>query len=467
MKRNRIFFAGAAAVLTTFLMGYVPVAEGLASVRQFAFSSQGRWILLACLGFCASGVLDDGEKKRGKIFIQGIGLSVLLWCAQWLKNTFLKKDVISVQAVLLELGALAAGTLLLLVLDVCWRRLIKEKDHEEPFSFGQVSAYRSHLMGIAIILVMAFHLKTTGVSVGRYGDWVLARGYIGVDMFMLVSGLGMIFSLSREAGWKNFMKKRLKTVLPDYLPCVFIYSLGEMYIGRCGWEMMALNLTTLSFYTGGTASFNWYIPCILVFYALTPWLFQLMKNRRFRYLWAAVWILAAYFLCRVLLIEKLGRLNIGFSRFPIYILGMLMGFAIKENWKFGWRERVSLWLAAGAFAALYIFHETKLVGIACGHWLLLEPIAFVGSVEAAFILSRLPQSAWFMRALKWMGSNSLLLFLWNVILVRYVWLFWPGYAVMNPAQRRWVGLVMLAVNFLIAACWNFLKKKLPGYKAAA
>lgn len=50
----------------------------------------------------------------------------------------------------------------------------------------------------------------------------------------------------------------------------------------------------------------------------------------------------------------LSRLNIAFSRVPIYIVGMALGFAIQENVRFGWSQRMTMWLARPCLASCIV-----------------------------------------------------------------------------------------------------------------
>lgn len=71
-----------------------------------------------------------------------------------------------------------------------------EKQLLRVSGYGLLSQYRSQLMGLAMLWVMLFHAYEL-----RFGvlllDGFRAVGFAGVDIFLLLSGMGLYVSLSR------------------------------------------------------------------------------------------------------------------------------------------------------------------------------------------------------------------------------------------------------------------------------
>lgn len=63
-------------------------------------------------------------------------------------------------------------------------------------------------MFIAIIGVVSYHLALRGIPLGR-----LNIGYIGVDIFMLLSGYGISKSIQHNT-IRRFYKNRVRRILP-------------------------------------------------------------------------------------------------------------------------------------------------------------------------------------------------------------------------------------------------------------
>lgn len=84
------------------------------------------------------------------------------------------------------------------------------------------SAYRSVLMGVAIIFIMASH------SLGRFALY----GNIGVEWFLIVSAIGQFYSLSKDDNTERYYRKRLIRLLPAYLAVAIPFFLIKYHFSR-------------------------------------------------------------------------------------------------------------------------------------------------------------------------------------------------------------------------------------------
>ncbi len=78
------------------------------------------------------------------------------------------------------------------------------------FSIKDISVYRSELMGWAILWIMMLHFTFTQIK--PFG-FIAQYGFAGVEIFMLVSGYGLYFSLEKDSRLLRFYKKRLLRIL--------------------------------------------------------------------------------------------------------------------------------------------------------------------------------------------------------------------------------------------------------------
>jgi peptidoglycan/LPS O-acetylase OafA/YrhL len=65
---------------------------------------------------------------------------------------------------------------------------------EENMNLKLLSKYRTELMGIAIFYIFLFHIYDIG-----YAYKIRSYGYVGVDIFFMLSGIGLIYS------WKKII----------------------------------------------------------------------------------------------------------------------------------------------------------------------------------------------------------------------------------------------------------------------
>ena len=63
------------------------------------------------------------------------------------------------------------------------------------FCVHEISQYRTELMGVATLLVMFGHSAANGVVMPGWMESLCGLASVGVDIFLLVSGLGLYYSL--------------------------------------------------------------------------------------------------------------------------------------------------------------------------------------------------------------------------------------------------------------------------------
>ena len=63
-------------------------------------------------------------------------------------------------------------------------------------NLSDLSRYRTELMGISAVLIMLCH-STAYIDMPLWFMYVLSLANIGVDFFLLLSGMGMWYSLSK------------------------------------------------------------------------------------------------------------------------------------------------------------------------------------------------------------------------------------------------------------------------------
>ena len=180
-------------------------------------------------------------------------------------------------------------------------------------------------MTLAIFGVVFYHLALRGIPIGR-----LNIGYMGVDVFMLLSGYGIGKSLSHNSISK-FYENRIRRILPIWVLMIFFSSLISVSggVNKLYLTDLMFNLTTLSFYFNPDLLPEWYLATLILFYALSPLLFKLEKVIG----WYGV-VLAA--IAVVGISEFSGLVNTwqyanAICRFPLYLLGIQCAISNKDN----------------------------------------------------------------------------------------------------------------------------------------
>lgn len=197
--------------------------------------------------------------------------------------------------------------------------------------YSVLSKYRSELMGAAMLWVMLFH---TGLDFGLSPlNWIRSAGFGGVDIFIVLSAVGLVASLSKkEQRFGPFMARRAIRILPAYFVVMLTYTTFSILRGSAPVSALLWNSTLLSYWVQAKGGFNWYISAIMLFYAITPLCFRCLKKTKHRELLTAAGVCAGIFLYRFLIhLDVWGHLDVAY-RVPVFFLGLLMGF-------YAWEER--------------------------------------------------------------------------------------------------------------------------------
>lgn len=210
----------------------------------------------------------------------------------------------------------------------------------------KISDARVYLMGIAMFMVILFHCNCWPFSF---------FGYWGTDIFILLSGFGICFSLQKTKSVSSFYWRRFIRIAPAAVLCgTFFYLLLPPH-RQAALAPFSLNL--------------WYIRTILIFYAISPFLYYVI--RRWEYKACALLIvsseLAAYAtpsVCAHLLQHNnpfiVATLSWSLAHLPLFVVGMALPNIAKQS-----NLRIPMWVlfcfALIGLILLSMFRECQMV----------------------------------------------------------------------------------------------------------
>lgn len=288
-----------------------------------------------------------------------------------------------------------------------------EKSHG---GYGLLSRYRGELMGLAMLGVMLFHayeLELTALPLRALRQ----MGFAGVDIFLLLSGMGICCSLRRREGEPagRYYLRRCRRLLPAFWLVVGLYSVALALAGRIGPGVILWNLSTLSYWWNIPGGFNWYISAIVALYLLAPLYYRLFRRCRQKELLT----LAVYVVCYVLyrLTWSAGLLHLldFLLRVPDFAMGFLLASYLEEGRQLNGRHRI-IWGGAalcGVAVACAWVKQPVAAPLCLAVSLALVPACLV----LGGLLDRLP-GRWLHAFLRVVGDSSLEIYLLNVIITR-------------------------------------------------
>lgn len=193
--------------------------------------------------------------------------------------------------------------------------------------FDFVLSNKKLFSGIAIILILCYHLLCTDESVSLY--WIFYAGFIGVDIFMYFSGYTLCYSFEKNT-ITRFYWRRLKRIAPLFI--VLALSISTLYVIR-GSHLTVFdwfcNVTTLSYYQLGGQFIDWYLSSLFLFYLLFPLFFKIVD----RIGWGGQ-IIVSIVICTILSIFDIPwYYGAALARVPMFMTGIQFFVMQKRNKK--------------------------------------------------------------------------------------------------------------------------------------
>lgn len=304
-------------------------------------------------------------------------------------------------------------------------------------------------MGIAMLIVMLFH--AFDIDLGY--EWLnFTRRYlfIGVDMFILLSGLGISVSMcKRKREYGEYLSARASRVLPQYFIVMIPYTIFYILYYGGSWSSLMWNSTLLSYYVRPKGMFNWYITGIMTLYAIAPAWNKVISSKKWRvpatFAGIALSILCTY---QLMVDGYWYHLDIIY-RVPIFIIGMLIGKYVYEDKKIGIGGFIAAALSA-AFGVLlfYIgYNYTAYVPPCYAFIFLVFPILLILSI----IMEHLPLGL-VRRGLRQVGNSSLEIYLLNATLFIQTTLL-RKLIRFGPSNRLYF-LIIIIINILMGIGFN-------------
>ena len=325
-----------------------------------------------------------------------------------------------------------------------------------------LSRYRSELMGVAMLWVMCFHAIDLDLGVELL-NFLRAAGFGGVDIFILLSAMGLTMSLGRrKQEFGDFMVRRLWRIMPAYLIIMIPYTVFLHFYEAVPWSSVVWNSLLLNYWVRCPGSFNWYICGAMTFYVLTPVFYGLFSKSRSRERTAALWIAVGLALCQLIMQEGYWAYVDVFYRFCTFCLGILLGFYVLQERKVGKKDAAfwAVWLVLGLFylsrsMAVRAGGEGFRLQLPLCHLFLFTTVPMCLTLCAAF--EKLPLE-WLQKPLRKIGECSLEIYLFNASIFTEVELL-RRFVHFGPSNRLYY-LIMFAVNIALGIGFHHAMEKL-------
>lgn len=183
-------------------------------------------------------------------------------------------------------------------------------------------------MGLAALCIVIFHewqpVAGAVPVVGIFESFGKKIGFFGVDIFFMLSGLGLTYAI-RKGGLLSFYWRRIKRLL------IPVLAVGLLRFFMEDWTLTRLwqDLSGYSFYTKDIYAFLWFVPAICILYLLFPFYYKLFERAGDKIAFTtgalALWFWIS--LLGVIRYDAYGFTN----RIPIFLIGILIGWMTQHK----------------------------------------------------------------------------------------------------------------------------------------
>ena len=273
--------------------------------------------------------------------------------------------------------------------------------------FRSLKENRSLIMGLAIFWVAFFHIPW--IDREPWIDCIHDVGYIGVDIFLFLSGFGACHSIEKR-GREGYLIQRAKRIFPSLMPILLVWSIVMFCIDVLNFEELFGSITLLGWWLGQSKQLNWYFSAVWMFFLLGAVLYKPVIRGKHPVFWV---IFVAWLSWVAMLLSPYHYHAEAFCRVPIFLIGMVLGRAeILGNRSEG-RLRGVLYslLPVGLVLTVIVWRSWGAVyGDAYGLWwypfILVVPGGVFLASELAHRLRRICLFSLGFRCVEWLGEAS-------------------------------------------------------------
>lgn len=197
-------------------------------------------------------------------------------------------------------------------------------------SWKSLSKFRSELMGLACLWVMLHHNVFDWPNALEPLERFALYGNLGVDIFLLLSGVGLYYAWAKKPALSDFYARRFVRLLVPYVLIAVPY-----WIWRDLWlhqGSFLLDVTQLSLPLRGVIT-TWYVPAMAGMYLLYPLIAKfLFSGDR----WTRTVVLCGAVMLGCLLFYYMDNAiydncEIALTRSAIFLIGCALGKSVKDD----------------------------------------------------------------------------------------------------------------------------------------
>ena len=237
----------------------------------------------------------------------------------------------------------------------------------KEFNLNRLSIDKPTLMGVATILILCCHAPHWCNELPDVISKPLMMGYVGVDIFLFLSGIGMFYSWttvhhsnSNKRLLKWYFRRYKRLFIPYLVISIPIYTLLCYLDGSC-WYTILENVSTLSYWKHHLGA--WFVAMLLPLYILTPLLISCLSGK-YRWIFFPILVLLCYLTAIIqndIPTNKddiISNISFIIKRLPSFFLGISIASYVKDGRKIS-LSSLYIIIVLSIFATV-VFYKFKL-----------------------------------------------------------------------------------------------------------
>jgi len=166
-------------------------------------------------------------------------------------------------------------------------------------NYNLLSKHRTKLMGFAILSILLLHFCQDVAFYNTHMSYVNRFSHIylrffssfGVDLFIIVSAIGIYYSWNKSKNLKDYIYKRInRVVIPYFMIAIPYFIVINFILHNNSFIYFIKDLFFISFFESGNSIF-WYIITIIIFYILFPLLNKIINETKCRKIYLILMII--------------------------------------------------------------------------------------------------------------------------------------------------------------------------------
>ncbi|MBQ0098562.1 MAG: acyltransferase [Oscillospiraceae bacterium] len=220
------------------------------------------------------------------------------------------------------------------------------KSQSQSFSTKKVLTYRNEIFGFSALMIIFYHLAYWATVPGnnflphnihQVIELALNQGSIGVDIFLFLSAIGLYSSMSHNDIGTFYKNRIVRVVIPWLVITIPAFIWIDLVYAKTGVVSFILDTLTINYWITPDAATPWYVPAILILYAVYPLLYKADKSTKHIFTSVLIVLLIAVnILCTIYINDFYEQFSLLIPRLPVFFVGILVAQYMLDDHRIKW-----------------------------------------------------------------------------------------------------------------------------------